>query len=150
MTKISIEALARQQIKAARYSGGRRAGDTVFGGHEKVLRQTVIGLLEGAEIGERENCDEATIYVLSGRVQLWIGEDCWEARPGSLLILPEARHRLVAIEDSALLLTVAKLPAVGEKPSVSQEAHTAPAATPVEPFAMPRPASMPVTEPSNS
>src|SRR5699024_11549674 len=58
MTKISIEALARQQIKAAHHAGGRRAADTVFGGHEKVLRQTVIGLLEGAEIGERDNCDE--------------------------------------------------------------------------------------------
>ncbi|MDN5900137.1 MAG: LuxR family transcriptional regulator [Brachybacterium sp.] len=107
--KISIEALARQQIKAAYHAGGRRAAETVFGGHEKVLRQTVMGLLKGAEIGERGNLDEATIYVLEGRVQLWIGDDCWEARQGSLLILPEARHRLVAIMDSALLITVAKL-----------------------------------------
>lgn len=130
MTKISIEALARQQIKAAQHAGGRRAADTVFGGHEKVLRQTVIGLLEGAEIGERDNCDEATFYVLSGRVQLWIDDDCWEARPGSLLILPEARHRLIAIEDSALLLTVAKLPAINDEPSVLQEMFTTPRSGP--------------------
>lgn len=145
MTKISIEALARQQIKAAHHAGGRRAADTVFGGHEKVLRQTVIGLLEGAEIGERDNCDEATIYVLSGRVQLWIGEDCWEARPGSLLILPEARHRLIAIEDSALLLTVAKLPAVEEQPPVLEETATTPEATPVRSPATPRPTPMTAT-----
>ncbi|ATG52125.1 LuxR family transcriptional regulator [Brachybacterium vulturis] len=117
--KISIEALAREQIKAAQRAGGRRAAETVFGGHEKVLRQTVMGLLKDAEIGERENLDEATIYVLEGRVQLWVGDDCWEARQGSLLVLPQARHRLVAIMDSALLITVAKLSTSPEEPPTS-------------------------------
>ncbi|MHB1064147.1 MAG: cupin domain-containing protein [Georgenia sp.] len=110
MQKISIEALARQQLKAARDAAGTRAADTVFGGHEKVLRQTVVGLVQGTHLGERENHDDATIYVLSGRVRLWAGEVSWEARTGDLLIVPDARHSLEAVEDSALLITVAKRP----------------------------------------
>ena len=34
----------------------------------------------------------------------------WEGRNGDLLIVPKARHTLHAIEDSSVLLTVAKLP----------------------------------------
>ncbi|MPV35995.1 cupin domain-containing protein [Georgenia subflava] len=110
MQKISIEALARQQLKAAAgAAASARAGDTVFGGHDKVLRQTVVGLLHGAQIAERENHDEATIYVLQGRVRLRAGEVSWEARAGDLLIVPDARHSLEAVEDSAVLITIAKL-----------------------------------------
>jgi len=45
MQKISLEALARQQMKLAATAAGRHTADTVYGGHEKVLRQTVIGMM---------------------------------------------------------------------------------------------------------
>lgn len=109
MQKISIEALARQQLKAAGDSPSGRAADTVFGGHEKTLRQTVIGMLQGAVLGEHDNYDDSTIYVLQGRVQLTVGEVSWIARTGNLLIVPQARHSIEAVEDSALLITIAKL-----------------------------------------
>lgn len=108
MQKISIEALARQQLNAAAASNSGRAADTVFGGHEKVMRQTVIALLGGMSLSEHENPGEATIYVLSGRVQLRAGDIVWEARTGDLLIVPDARHSLDAVEDSTVLMTVAK------------------------------------------
>ena len=34
----------------------------------------------------------------------------WEGRDGDLLIVPQERHTLHALEDAAALLTVAKLP----------------------------------------
>ena len=108
MQKISIEALARQQLKAATNSTSGRAADTVFGGHEKIMRQTVIALLDGRSLSEHENPGEATIYVLSGRVQLRMDDVVWEGRTGDLLIVPDARHSLAAIEDSTVLMTVAK------------------------------------------
>ena len=108
MQKISIEALARQQLKAAADSTSGRAADTVFGGHEKIMRQTVIALLDGRSLSEHENPGEATIYVLSGRVQLRMDDVVWEGRTGDLLIVPDARHSLAAIEDSTVLMTVAK------------------------------------------
>ena len=108
MQKVSIEALARQQLERAAATG-RNAADTVVGGHERVLRQTVIGMIAGSELGEHENPGEATIYVIQGSVRLTAGEDQWECRTGDLLKVPDARHSLAALTDSALLLTVAKL-----------------------------------------
>ena len=110
MQKISLEALARQQLQRAAGAGGGHAAKTVFGGHEKVLRQTLVGLSQGARLGEHENPGEATVLVLRGRVRMSAGETSWEARTGDLLIVPDSRHSLEASEDSVVLLTVAKVP----------------------------------------
>jgi quercetin dioxygenase-like cupin family protein len=52
---------------------------------------------------------EATAHVLSGRVRIGVGTDSWEGRDGDLIVIPPARHNLAAIEDSVVLLTVAKI-----------------------------------------
>lgn len=80
-----------------------------MGGHERVLRQTVIALVKGATLAEHENPGEATVQVLQGRVRLASGGQSWDGRRGDLIIVPDARHSLEALEDSAVLLTVAKL-----------------------------------------
>ncbi|PPJ24696.1 LuxR family transcriptional regulator [Nocardia nova] len=110
MQRVSLEALARQQIEQAAARGGGHTADTVYGGHEKVLRQTVIGMIAGARLGDHPNPGEATMLVLSGRVRLTCADNSWEARTGDLVIAPAGRHSLEALEDSAVLLTVAKLP----------------------------------------
>jgi quercetin dioxygenase-like cupin family protein len=106
--KLSLDALAREQLEAARRSSAGRAAHTVVGGHEHVMRQTVIALLAGHELADHANPGEATVHVLTGRVSLVSGDDAWEGRRGDLLVVPPDTHRLEALEDTAVLLTVAK------------------------------------------
>ncbi len=109
MQRLSLEALARQQMERAKEAGGGHTADTVYGGHEKVLRQTVIGMVAGAQLAEHRNPGEATVQVLLGRVRLIAGDVSWDGRRGDLIIVPPDPHSLEAVEDSAVLLTVAKL-----------------------------------------
>ena len=108
MQKLSLEAVARELLARAAETTGGRAAQTVIGGHEKVLRQTVIAIVKDAELTEHANPGEASVYVLHGRVLLAAGDSSWEGRSGDLLIVPDAPHSLQALQDSAVVLTVAK------------------------------------------
>ncbi len=108
MEKSSLTALAREQLTIAATASSGRSARTVYGGHEHVLRQTVIALLSGRTLDEHDNPGEATLHVLHGRVRLTAGELGWEGSPGDLIVVPATRHALEALSDSAVLLTVAK------------------------------------------
>lgn len=105
--KTSLDALAREQLELAAGAGGGRTAHTVYGGHEKVLRQTLIAMVGGAELSEHENPGEATMLVLHGRVRMSAGALAWDGSRGDLITVPDARHRLEALEDCDVLLTVA-------------------------------------------
>ena len=107
MQKVSLTALARTQLEWAQRHGGH-AAETIYGGHDRVLRQTAIALTEGSELGEHPNPGQATLQVLRGRVRLRSGETSWDCWVGDLIIVPEQRHSLSALEDSVVLLTVVK------------------------------------------
>lgn len=108
MRKFCLDALAREQLKRAASGSTGRSATTVYGGHEQVLRQTLVTLCAGTSLTEHESPGEATLIVLRGRVRLHAGDDTWEGRTGDLLLIPPARHSLDAVEDSAVVLTVAK------------------------------------------
>lgn len=109
MQKSSLTAQAREQLKTARQATSGRSAKTVYGGHEHTLRQTLVTLVSGQALKEHENPGEATVHVLQGCVRLAAGKASWDGSPGDLLIVPDTLHSLAALEDSAVLLTVAKL-----------------------------------------
>jgi quercetin dioxygenase-like cupin family protein len=108
MEKTSLTALVRHHLAAAREASSGRSAHTVYGGHEHALRQTLIALAAGRDLGEHESPGEATLQVLHGRVRLSTRDASWEGSPGDHLAIPPGRHALAALEDAAVLLTVAK------------------------------------------
>ncbi|MBT3154727.1 cupin domain-containing protein [Streptomyces sp. CHD11] len=109
MQKLSLDALAREHLERAAAASNGRSATTVYGGHEHTLRQTLLALTAGTGLAEHENPGEATLLVLRGRVRLTSGDTEWEGRSGDLIAIPPARHALEALEDAAVILTVAKL-----------------------------------------
>jgi Uncharacterized conserved protein, contains double-stranded beta-helix domain len=108
MQKLSLDAQAREHLERAAATSAGRSAETIYGGHEHALRQTIVALIAGSSLAEHESPGEATLLVLRGRVKLASGDVSWEGRAGDLIAIPQARHSLEALEDSAVLLSVAR------------------------------------------
>ena len=108
MDKISLTALARQELAAAHRAASGRSAHTVYGGHQHALRQTLVALTAGTSLADHGSPGAATLQVLQGRVQLTAPDTSWDGAPGDHLVIPQSRHGLHAVEDSVVLLTVAK------------------------------------------
>lgn len=106
MDLVSLTTVVDEQLAAAKEAHSGRSAHTVHGGHDKHLRQTVIALAAGNGLAEHESPGEATLQVLRGRVRLSAGDHAAEGVAGDLMVIPDARHALDAVEDSAVLLTV--------------------------------------------
>jgi quercetin dioxygenase-like cupin family protein len=98
---------AHAHVERARAAAHGRSAHTVHGGHDRALRQTVVALRAGTTLHEHHSTREATLQVLAGRVRLTTGTQVADAVTGDLLTVPNEAHTLDAVEDSALLLTVA-------------------------------------------
>jgi quercetin dioxygenase-like cupin family protein len=108
MESMSLASIAEEELQTARGAASGRSARTIHGGRDRALRETVIALLSGFEMAEHESPGEATLQVLSGRVRLSSGPDTWDIGTGEHVIIPDARHSLVALEDAAVMLTVVK------------------------------------------
>ncbi|MBD3944507.1 cupin domain-containing protein [Nocardioides ganghwensis] len=107
MNSTSLFALVDEHLAEARTISSGRSARTLHGGQGHVLRQTLIALAAHRRLGEHESPGEATLQVLRGRVRLHAGDETWNGDVGDLVVIPPARHVLEALEDAAVLLTVA-------------------------------------------
>ncbi|MGO2747969.1 cupin domain-containing protein [Microbacterium sp.] len=106
LTHTNLPELQEGLLEKARESSARRAAETIYGGRESVLRQTVMALLDEAELPEHESPPEATLQVLSGHLRLTGQGRSWELSSGDIMPIPPERHAVLAREDSVFLLTV--------------------------------------------
>lgn len=106
MNGLSLNQLAEEQLEAARSSKAGRAAHTIHGGHDHMLRQTLIALAAGHGLAEHESPGQATLQVLRGAVRVSSAADEWRGGAGDWVVLPMERHGLDADADSVVLLTV--------------------------------------------
>ena len=83
MESVSLTQVVETQLEAARANHSGRAAQTIRGGHDHSLRETVIALAAGRELGEHESPGEATLQVLTGRVRLTAGDESCECSTGT-------------------------------------------------------------------
>jgi quercetin dioxygenase-like cupin family protein len=103
---IDVHALAGELLAKANSENSGRAGRTLPHPVDG-LRQTVIGLRGGAELGEHESPGPASLLVIRGRVRLVAGEQSLELGAHQFSPIPDRRDSLHADEDSVVLLSVA-------------------------------------------
>lgn len=106
LTPTNLAELQEKLLEKAGESTSRRAAETIHGGHDAILRQTAMAVLDEAELPEHDSPPEATLHVLSGHLRLTGQGRSWELTSGEIMPIPPERHSVKAREDSFFLLTV--------------------------------------------
>lgn len=71
------------------------------------LKQTLLAFHAGGGLPDHPNPGEATLFVVRGSVRLSTPDDAWEASEGSIVPIPPVKHRLEALTDAVVMLTIA-------------------------------------------
>jgi quercetin dioxygenase-like cupin family protein len=100
-----LHEVAGRLLGEAQRAASGRAAETVVSG--SVQRSTVIALTTDAEMAEHDSPPAALLHVISGRVRMHTHDEEWVLGAGQVTSVPSRRHALAALEDSAVLLTVA-------------------------------------------
>lgn len=98
-----LTALARQQLDDAKASPHGRSAHLFL--HDGPLRQTVIALTAGSELDEHKAPPAGSLQVLHGHVQLTTEQGRLDLIAGQVVKIPDVRHGLKAVENSAVLMT---------------------------------------------
>ncbi|MFD9485658.1 cupin [Streptomyces sp. NPDC059991] len=98
-----LAALAEEHLAKAHLASHGRSAHLIV--HDGALRQSVIALTSDSELDEHNAPLSATLQVLRGHVRLTSNSGNKELRAGQLCEIPQERHGLLALEDSAVLLT---------------------------------------------
>ncbi|MEV8313693.1 cupin [Streptomyces sp. NPDC059900] len=98
-----LYALVGEHLDMARAAAHGRSAELLL--HDGPLRQSLIVLTTGHELGEHETPAAATLFVLRGRVRLTSAGDDLELGEGEFAPVPHERHGLTALDDSAVILT---------------------------------------------
>lgn len=107
-SSVNISSLVDQLMDTATQAHSGRATHVFRAVPGGVMSQVLLVLKDGRELSEHENPGEALLHVLRGRVRLIAGEDTWELGADDHTVVPQQRHSLLALEDAAVLLTVAR------------------------------------------
>lgn len=98
-----LDQLAETHLAKARTAENGRSAEILV--HDGPLRQTVLALAEGVELGEHNSPPAASILVLHGRLRVTALEGDEEASAGELRVLTHHRHAVLALTDAVFLLT---------------------------------------------
>ena len=98
-----LRSLTWSHLEAARSAPNGRSAELVVRDGE--LRQSVVALTAGSELGEHNAPRAATLQVLHGRVRVTSPSGGAEIGTGCLQLVAHERHAVVAIEDAVFLLT---------------------------------------------
>lgn len=105
-TTTDLSALATELLEKAATAPARRASRTLAHPVDG-LRQTVMALLAGEDLGEHESPGAASLQVLRGEVRIEAETGSVRLGAGQLAPVPMSRHGLHADADSVVLLSVA-------------------------------------------
>jgi len=98
-----LDRLTETHLEHARGAENGRSAEVVV--HDGPLRQTVLALMEGVELGEHNSPPAASIIVLHGRLRVTAMGGDEEIGAGQLRVLTHDRHSVLALDDSVFLLT---------------------------------------------
>ena len=101
---VALTPIITRSIDAARGSGTSFHSEGVV--RRATLQQTILSLTEGTQLTEHESEVPASIYVLHGAIRVEAPEP-FVIQQGELHELPELRRKVVAVEDTVLLLSAA-------------------------------------------
>lgn len=108
MDSTPLRPLADELAKQAAGASAGRAAKRIYGGSDLRMSQTLIALTAGSSLSEHDNPGEATIAVVRGHIRLRAGDMSADGSAGDLLVVPQQRHSLEAIDDSTIVLTAVR------------------------------------------